>query len=436
MEVRLVVHASIVVRTEDARILCDPWFHGRAFNQSWALLSEPVLSPTFYDDITHLWISHEHPDHLHFPTLASLPEAFRKRVHVLFQENNSTKVFSALKNLGFQHFTPLPHRRWVSLEGCTEVMNHQFGSMDSSLTVRDGEATLLDLNDCEISEEDGRRLRRDVGPPDVLLNQFSIAGYSGMEDRDHYLKASATSKLAALLRNHQVLGAATTIPFASHIYFCMEDNRYVNAYGNTYDAVLAAFQEAGASCTILAPGQSYVVGSRHNTGPALEYYHRLNEGVSKKTYYTSEMIPLDEVRAHFQECAAKLRGAYPGWILSLLRPVKTLVPDWDQIVEFHIASGRLEPTDGPADVTTLSQPLDHVFRFPWGMQTLGVSARLTLHRNVPNWLRHRVLFSLYNAEVYLRARSLLDPKTVRWIYRRLPGAWSQIRHKLHRLRPS
>jgi L-ascorbate metabolism protein UlaG (beta-lactamase superfamily) len=58
-------HASVLVSNEQVSLLSDPWYQGDAFHKGWNLIHE------FSDDeiinllgrVTHIWISHEHPDH-------------------------------------------------------------------------------------------------------------------------------------------------------------------------------------------------------------------------------------------------------------------------------------------------------------------------------------------------------------------------------------
>jgi UDP-MurNAc hydroxylase len=63
--IEFINHASLLVSYEGVNILSDPWFSGDAFNKGWSLLhdttdveAEEVLART-----SHIWISHEHPDH-------------------------------------------------------------------------------------------------------------------------------------------------------------------------------------------------------------------------------------------------------------------------------------------------------------------------------------------------------------------------------------
>ena len=96
MKIHFVGHACIVAECADTSILMDPWLFGKIFNDSWTLLPEPKFDPAMLDKVDYIWLSHEHPDHCHFPTLDSFPAAFKARVTVLFQDRDYTKVFGAL----------------------------------------------------------------------------------------------------------------------------------------------------------------------------------------------------------------------------------------------------------------------------------------------------------------------------------------------------
>ena len=131
MKIRLISHACVLIDTGGARILSDPWFFSKAFNESWSLFPEPAIDTSLLDSVHYLWISHEHPDHFHMPTLKSFPQAFKERVTVLFQLNNSDKVPDALRKIGFKRIERLPHRRRVLLPDGSSVYSYQSGVMDS-----------------------------------------------------------------------------------------------------------------------------------------------------------------------------------------------------------------------------------------------------------------------------------------------------------------
>src|SRR5579862_8049688 len=162
MKIHFVGHACIVAECADTSILMDPWLSGKIFNDSWTLRPEPVLDPALLDRIDYVWISHEHPDHCHFPTLGSFPESFKQRVTILFQTRDSAKMLAAFKGLGYQRFRLLPHREIVPLTGeasstrGTKVYCYHAGLMDSALAVIDDRQVILNANDARISTSECR----------------------------------------------------------------------------------------------------------------------------------------------------------------------------------------------------------------------------------------------------------------------------------------
>lgn len=45
MQVELVSHASVILRTADTAIWTDPWLTSKVFNNSWTLLEAPAWDP-------------------------------------------------------------------------------------------------------------------------------------------------------------------------------------------------------------------------------------------------------------------------------------------------------------------------------------------------------------------------------------------------------
>jgi L-ascorbate metabolism protein UlaG (beta-lactamase superfamily) len=57
------------MRSGDVSLRGDPWLKGEAFNESWTLYPQPIVRDEDVARVTHVWISHEHPDHLSIPTI-------------------------------------------------------------------------------------------------------------------------------------------------------------------------------------------------------------------------------------------------------------------------------------------------------------------------------------------------------------------------------
>src|SRR6266540_1763485 len=171
MKVTLISHASALIEDGPIALLTDPWFMGEVFNESWSLLCPPVLTPTTLQGVTHIWISHEHPDHLHFPTLRAIPADQKTNITLLYQRHFSSRVFEALTSLGFRQVIELPQGRWFDLGGDVSILCRSVGTLDSLLAVRSAGGTVLNVNDCVITPGVARAAARSIGTVDILLTQ-------------------------------------------------------------------------------------------------------------------------------------------------------------------------------------------------------------------------------------------------------------------------
>jgi hypothetical protein len=303
--------------------------------------------------------------------------------------------------------------------------------MDSALAVKADGETVLNVNDAELNSKDCRILLRDIGDVDVVLNQFSIAGYGGYEDRDLRLPAMARGVLDNVSNNHRDLKAKATVPFASYVYFCSEDNRYVNAYANSPRDVHEHLAARGQTAAVLYPGDTYDTAQAYDSTPALERYDALYATLDRQPYDPVDTVPLPKVAEAFGAMSRLLRERYPAVMLRMLRPVSVRIPDLNATASFSIARGSFEVTAaGEADLVVRSQPLHFAFANPYGVQTLGVSARFTIRRNHLNWRLHRILFALNNAELYLGPTHFLTRRNLRWFRERWRGGMNQLMRKL------
>jgi UDP-MurNAc hydroxylase len=440
LSVELVSHASVVIRSDTTAIWTDPWLIGSAFNSSWELLGPTPKPPSDLGGIQYLWISHEHPDHFHIPTLRSLPESFKHNVTVLFQSTNSMKVFEALEKMGYPNHQELRGRRLLGLPGSdVRVYCYPVGQMDSSLGVTCGDASVLNVNDCELDAHDCRVIRREFGSPDLLLNQFSIAGYSGLPDAPARLNELSASVLRRMVETHRNLDAAATVPFASFAYFSRDDNAYINAHANRPSDVVRHLRGRNLRALVLGPGDILAVGEERGPHAAIEFWDRAFDGVARQEHLASEPMRLDEIEASFHSRVRDLRRKFPTTALRVLQPLTVDVTDLDVRIVMSFAEGSFEVDPGQAsraDVIMNSQPLWFMLSQPFGMQTLGVSGRyrLTDERSFGNWRRHRILFAMDNAEVYLRPSRLFSRANLDYVRARHASLPRQLAYQLRRMR--
>src|SRR5687768_14953391 len=93
--IEFVNHASVLLSDGQTGVLTDPWYFGATFHMGWSLLAESddayireVLSRT-----THIWISHEHPDHFSPPFFKRYrDEILARGITILFQATRDQRV--------------------------------------------------------------------------------------------------------------------------------------------------------------------------------------------------------------------------------------------------------------------------------------------------------------------------------------------------------
>ena len=100
-EITFVNHASVIFSYKKIRLITDPWIFGSAFNNSWELISESKMSVDDFKEISHIWFSHEHPDHFNLTVLNSIPKEIREKITVLFQDTLDHRVAKKCHQLGF-----------------------------------------------------------------------------------------------------------------------------------------------------------------------------------------------------------------------------------------------------------------------------------------------------------------------------------------------
>jgi len=434
IKIKFISQASVVIETVDAKIWTDPWLFGTAFNNSWKLFPEPEFNEDWYDEINFLWISHEHPDHFHIPTLKSLPDEFKKRVTLLFQDDNSDKMPNAFKRLGFEKIKLLKNRKITKITEKTKVHNFQVGQMDSSLAVISGGKVVLNINDCEVNSFGAKKFLKDLGRVDVLLNQFSMAGFSGHYNYDEVLPSIAKSILNTMISNHKDLKASLTIPIASYVYFCQEDNKFMNNYANKPIDVHNIFLKEKQECRFLNINQVIDVNNinAHNKLESLNKIQKIYDNLEENMQCEKlDTVPLKSIEEAFVERYTQLKTVFSKIFLKKLKAIRVHIPDLQKKIKLSLYDGTFEKcNDKDFDIQINSQPLFFALKYKWGLQTLGVSARFLIKNKKEVWKWYRIITSLNNAELYLKPKYFFTRNNMFYLFSRIGELPNQLMYRL------
>lgn len=414
MKIEFVNHASLLLSHGEVRLLCDPWLRGNAFNDGWALLAPTVLSAKELGDVTHVWYSHEHPDHFSPRCLAEIPEDRRARITVLFHESRDRKIVRHCESLGFAT-RELGRGERVALGPDFHVTCSRWDDSDDSwLLVAAGGKTLLNLNDCMVnSTEDMARVRAQTGPVDVLATQFSISAWDGNVEEEERRRAGGRTILERTVLQCRAFEARWLLPFASFVWFCHEENHFLNSAVVTVDEVARRVgQETDTEPLVLYPGDVWEVEQPHANEAALALWADEYASIPTRERQVAKPVALAELTALSQRFCGRLNGAirplrlrlrlarmnaryqrraHPGLrgrlraILALItlqpRPARIWIDDLDTAAVFDLRSG-LVPAALPrerCDLTLSSDSLAYAFRFLWGGSSLHINGRFHEH---------------------------------------------------------
>ncbi|MDP7068525.1 MAG: MBL fold metallo-hydrolase [Acidimicrobiales bacterium] len=390
-------HASYLLASGSTGMLVAPWFSGTAFNDGWSLLSPSADLP---DDLpfTHLWISHEHPDHFSPRDLAAIPVEVRAEVTAMYQYTRDHRVVDFLRGLGFAEVIELPPER-VEVAPGIEVLCRPWPAGDSFLVTRMDDRTIVNLNDCAI-DTDGtaETIRQAVdGPVDVLLTQFSYANWVGNPEEVELRRRHASKKLEWVERQIQVLAPTWVVPFASFVWFSHEENHYLNDEVNTVGSAVEAIEaRTEAIPVVLYPGDRWRIGNAHDASSAVARYEQDHGHTRGRPLTSSTSVGFEVLESAAAECVAELvsvNGRVPMWFaarVGLVPPVSAWLIDHGTAVE--LSSRGLRQLDAPrtaVDIEMWSSSLLFALQHGFGASALMINGRFRApQRGVGNpWVR-------------------------------------------------
>ena len=93
-----------------------------------------------------------------------------------------------------------------------------------------------------------------------------------------------------------------------------------------------------------------------------------------------------------------------------------------------------EVNDKNCNILVNSQPFYFAFKFPFGIQTLGVSGRYHIINQINSWKYVRIISSLANQNIYFSFRGILNFRNIKWVWDRKTGLYDQIKQQFDRFR--
>ena len=226
MRIEYLNHASVIIKSGEQSLLCDPWFSGTAFGGGWGLQYDNPEALQKARECTHLWISHFHPDHLHMPTLKQLA-ALSPEITALANDSANFRISEALQQAGFKNIVSLYERRQLPLRSDMKVMRYPTAGIDNMLLIETPEGRILNYNDCHLPIGALNLLMRKIGKVDILLNNFNhaIKFIDNPRNSDDEIRSGLKTNYKKVL---DAINPMWAIPFASAHYYRTRDTQWQN----------------------------------------------------------------------------------------------------------------------------------------------------------------------------------------------------------------
>ena len=387
IKIKWVNHASYIFQYKNSRIIADPWLFGSSFNDGWDLLVETQFKVEEFKDITHIWFSHEHPDHFAPQVLSKIDEEIRKNITVLFQETTDKRVVNFCKKLSFK-VEELPPRTKFVIEDDFSITCGKMVGIDSWLLYETKGFKLLNINDCVINNKKVcESVKKTTGEVDVLMSQFSYANWKGNPDDKEIRERSAREKLNRIKVQTEFFSPKYTIPFASFVYFSHDENKYMNDSINTISTAHEYINNnTDSESIVMYPGDIWNFESKFNNEKSIKLYDKAYSQISNLNYRSlSATISDKELLQASQKYLSGLSTNNSSLAMSLYRYIpffgakNITIKLFDTKKYYHFGWSKglipISNSGSDPDIEMSSESLLYVLSYPWGFGTLMVNGR-------------------------------------------------------------
>ena len=386
--------------------MTDPWLFGSAFNNGWELLSESKFEISDFQNITHIWFSHEHPDHFHPLVLSSIPETLRKNITILFQDTLDHRVANKCRQLNFKEIIEMKPKEYVSLSDDFKIKCVPNGTYDSWFYALIGSKKILNINDCMVdSISQAKIVKKLTGDVDILLTQFGYASWVGDPDDVQLRKDASSEKLQRIKIQDDVFNPKFIIPFASFVKFSHIDNFYMNDEMNKIDDAEKFIQNyTNSTPVVLYPGDVWSGEEKiDNSSPIAKY--RIDYEKKPKLNTTSNSIQFEELKTIANSYISNIKKRNNWEIVKLLHVMNffkttfVFIKDLNETYSFNLIDGlqRQVLEKSEVDIITDSDSFALALSFDYGMDSLFVNARFrTSGGKIMNFFRLFLIGTLNN----------------------------------------
>ena len=196
MKLTHIKSSTVVIESNNVKVLCDPWLFDGEYYGSWYHYPQLKIDDDYFKSIDYIYVSHIHPDHFSRKTFAYLD----KSIPVLIHRYEAKFLKFNLEKLGFivteltndEPYTLINdfHINIIAADYCNPelcskffgcgIVEAKYGStqIDSLAVFSDGTKTVLNVNDCpyELAKTALFNVKERYGHIDLALVGYAGAG--------------------------------------------------------------------------------------------------------------------------------------------------------------------------------------------------------------------------------------------------------------------
>ena len=342
---RTLGHACLALyrHGETPLLITDPWLVGSVYWRSWWLQNYPTAEEVDWLAKSHrVYITHEHPDHFHMPSIRRLG-------------SDPAYLFPALAEQGYLDYMvrhgyraeAIPPSRWLAIGECVSILSIPLWNDDSMLLIDTPSALILNLNDAKPQLPVLRAIRHmahRMGKPRILLCSYSPAscinsfldetGIISLKPTRHYV-----DYVCSLC---DTLAADFYLPFASQAVFERQDSCWANGYRTSYDDLRRYWQ---SDARLLPPYTTLDLADFTHHSIAPERYRPMER--SRVAALTGRRVADEEAAALSAEDVAGLERKLNvfRWFLWLFFPRGFAFQLGERRLGYDALRGRLEESN-------------------------------------------------------------------------------------------
>lgn len=440
MQLTYLAHASLLVEEDGVRLVTDPWLDGPTYLGAWWHFPAPAARGADLAGVDWVYLTHEHVDHFHEPTLACLPRS----TPILIGRFMTSRFRDRLRALGFADVRELPHGEEVALSPSLHVTSYQYRADDTALVVRGRDGTVLDLNDSLTRDRSLAQILDRHPRIDLLAASFANAeAYPIVYDFDDPAERvdwDDASRFDGFLEKVRQIAPAAFAPFASMFCFLDEELFALNDRIVT-PAPLVARARAGevrAAPLPLDPGDRWSPARGHEVERPVDWARKdalLVEYAARAAPELARRRAAARVPGGRAALADAFAARFRGFLHRVPWPVRRALDvsirfdvtgEAAQLLWLRFGGGRLELAAPARDdawdvkITVPGWALHRVLAGRDTWQTLGISCRFRVALR-PHVRERELLFwtLLYLDDLgYLTLGPLLSPRALGVVARR------------------